>query len=192
VRITDLGTPVKMKTRDLKPAPDNPRTIPQRAIDIVQKSLEEFGWQQPLVVDKDLTLIVGHTRWMAAKELGVKECPVIVAEHLTPDQVKAYRIADNRTHDFTSWDYPSLVQQLDDLSADFSDVLGLQDWEQITADFDLSLDVDDDLAPRLDPNGGFQVTVIFATADDALRADPVLAKLDGVVDIRHKNQNGQE
>jgi ParB family chromosome partitioning protein len=114
-----------------------------------------------------------------------------VAENLTDEEVRAYRIADNRTHDFTSWDYPELAIQLDDLADEFGDVLALQDWQALSDDFDMSLDIDDDTGTRLDPNAGFHVTVVFATAEDALRADEALIALPGVVDVRHKNVIGQ-
>lgn len=61
------------------------------------KSLQQYGWQEPLVVDKDNVIIAGHTRYKAAQKLGLKHVPVIVAKDLTPDQVKGFRIADNKT-----------------------------------------------------------------------------------------------
>lgn len=192
MKIADLGPTKTIPLKDIKPAPDNPRRIPERAIEVVGYSLKRFGWQQPLVVDKANVLVAGHTRWLAAKELGVRTCPVVIAENLTEDEIRAYRIADNRTHDFTTWDYPELATQLDDLAGEFSDVLALQDWEALADEFDMSLDVDDDTGTRLDPNAGYHVTVVFATVEDALRADEALIAMPGVVDVRHKNQNGQE
>lgn len=186
MNVSDLGETVRLPISKIKPAPDNPRKIPQRAVEIVGESLKRFGWQQPLVVDKDLVIIAGHTRLLAAKELGVKDVPVIVAENLTPDEVKAFRIADNRTHDFTTWDYPQLVEQLDYLADDFSDVLALDDWQSIADSFDTSLDVTDGLGPRLDPNSGFHVTVVFKDERSALEAGPHLLDIPGVIDVRHK------
>jgi site-specific DNA-methyltransferase (adenine-specific) len=76
------------------------------------KSLTEFGWRQPIVVDKDLVVIVGHTRLAAAKQMKLKQVPVHVAD-LTEAQVKAYRITDNRSHDRSEWDMPLLSGELD-------------------------------------------------------------------------------
>jgi ParB-like chromosome segregation protein Spo0J len=74
----------------------NSRKIPERAVDKVAASIKEFGWRVPIVVDKDGVIICGHTRLLAAKKLGVQEVPVHVAHNLTPPQVKAYRLMDNR------------------------------------------------------------------------------------------------
>lgn len=110
---------------DLREHPNNPRKIGERAVQQVAYSLRRFGWKQPLVVDGDGYLAVGHTRLRAAKLLGLTHVPVVDATDLTADEVKAYRIADNRTHDFTTWDLPELSQQLEELEADFAEVLAL-------------------------------------------------------------------
>jgi hypothetical protein len=134
MNVSDLEAVVKVPITKVKPFEKNPRRIPERAVEITAESLKRFGWKQPLVVDKDYVLVVGHVRLQAAKSLGLKHVPVIVADQLTADEAAAYRIADNRTHDYTSWDYPELVDALDDLAADFSDVLGL-DWYSIWTAF---------------------------------------------------------
>lgn len=123
----------------VRPSADNPRKIPQSAIDVVAKSIGEFGWQQPIVVDAEHVVIAGHTRLLAAKKLRLATVPVVVAKHLSPEQVRAYRIADNRSGDFTSWDFTELTAQLDELAEDFSDVLALANWQAIVADYDAQL-----------------------------------------------------
>ena len=85
------------------------------AVDAVAKSIKEFGWQQPIVTDKDMTVICGHTRLKAAERLGLTEVPVIVADNLTPEQVKAYRIADNKTGELAEWNYDLLPFEIKDL-----------------------------------------------------------------------------
>ena len=97
---------------NVKPYAGNPRTIPQDAIDTIAAALQEYDWQQPLVVDADGVLIVGHGRLAAAKQLGMATVPVQVAKNLTPAQVKAYRIADNRTGEIAGWDDEKLAQEL--------------------------------------------------------------------------------
>lgn len=82
--------------QDVKPYANNPRDN-DGGVDAVANSIKEFGWQQPIVVDKDNVIIVGHTRYKAAKKLGMKEVPVVVADKLSEEQVKAYRLADNKT-----------------------------------------------------------------------------------------------
>src|SRR5271170_527758 len=93
----------------------NSRKIPQRAIDKVAASINEFGWRVPIVVDKDDVIICGHTRLLAAKKLGLDQVPVHVADNLTPAQVKAYRLMDNRSHDDTSFDLELLGLELEEL-----------------------------------------------------------------------------
>jgi ParB-like chromosome segregation protein Spo0J len=84
------------------------------AVDKVASSLKEFGWRQPIVVDPEYVIIAGHTRYEAAKRLGLKVAPVHVAEGLTKAQVKAYRIADNRVQE-AEWDMDLLKLELEDL-----------------------------------------------------------------------------
>ena len=93
----------------------NARVIPQQAIDKVAASIKEFGWQQPIVVDGDGVIIVGHTRLLAAQKLGLAEVPVHVATDLTPAQVKAYRLADNRVHEEARWDTDLLRIEMEEL-----------------------------------------------------------------------------
>lgn len=104
------------------PYAKNARVCPQKAIDKTAASLKEFGWNQPLVVDSKGVLIAGHTRLKAAQQLGMTEVPVVVASHLTAAQVRAYRLADNRTHDETEWDYELLGLEMGDLKLDLPDL----------------------------------------------------------------------
>ena len=80
----------------------NPRNN-EHAVAKVAGSIKEFGWQQPIVVDKDYVIVAGHTRLLAAQQLGMKEIPVKIADDLTAAQIKAFRIADNRTHEESEW-----------------------------------------------------------------------------------------
>jgi ParB-like chromosome segregation protein Spo0J len=100
-----------------KPQPyaRNARKISDLAIEKVARSIKEFGWQQAIVVDGDGVVIAGHTRLLAAKQLGEKKVPVLVASDLTPEQVKAYRLADNRSHEEAEWDLDMLGAELFDL-----------------------------------------------------------------------------
>ena len=96
----------------ITPYENNPRKIPKEAIEKVAASIREFGFRQPIVVDKDMVVVVGHTRLLAARSLGYDEVPVLVASDLPPEKVKAYRLADNRTNEFTSWDDDRLMEEL--------------------------------------------------------------------------------
>lgn len=107
-----------------KPIPyaRNARKIPQSAIDKVAASIQEFGFRQPIVVDKKRVILAGHTRLLAAQKLGLKQVPVHVAANLTVAQAKAYRLADNRTNDEATWDSEMLALELADLKVDEFDL----------------------------------------------------------------------
>lgn len=120
-----------MKISEVKPYDKNPRKNDD-GVEAVANSIKEFGWQQPIVVDKDNVIIVGHTRYKAAKKLGMDKVPVVVADNLSPEQVKAYRLADNKTGELTDWD----MGLLDDELADIGDI--------DMSDFGFNLDLDDD------------------------------------------------
>jgi len=99
---------------EIIPYEQNPR-LNDDAVDAVANSIKEFGWRVPIIVDKDMVIICGHTRLKAAKQLGLTEVPVHVAADLPPDKVKAYRIADNQTGNIAEWDYDLLPLELADL-----------------------------------------------------------------------------
>jgi ParB-like chromosome segregation protein Spo0J len=99
----------------VKPYPGNARQLSDRAIPALVRSIREFGWRQPIVVDEDGVIIVGHTRWLAAKLLELKWVPVHVARGLSPAKVAAYRLADNRTADNAEWDLVLLEKEIGEL-----------------------------------------------------------------------------
>jgi DNA modification methylase len=99
---------------DIHPYERNPR-VNDHAVDAVAASLAEFGFRQPIVVDSDGVIVVGHTRWKAAKKLGLAKVPVHVATNLTPEQIRAYRIADNKTGELAEWDLEILPIELNEL-----------------------------------------------------------------------------
>ena len=101
---------------DLKPYPNNPR-VNDDAVEAVAQSLQEFGFRQPIVVDEAGEIICGHTRWKAAQQLGLEKVPVHVAKDLTPEQIRAYRIADNQTATLATWDEELLPIELAELKA---------------------------------------------------------------------------
>ena len=101
--------------RDIIPYARNPRNN-AAAIDKVAASIKEFGFRQPIVVDDERVIVVGHTRYEAAKKVGLDSVPVHVADNLTPPQIKAYRLADNRTAQYAEWDEELLAFELNELS----------------------------------------------------------------------------
>ncbi len=108
----------------------NPR-INAHAVEKVAASIKEFGFRQPIVVDGEMVIVVGHVRYEAAKRLGLKKVPVHVATDLTPEQIKAYRITDNRVGEESEWDKALLQLEIVELEeAAFSaELLGFNDEE---------------------------------------------------------------
>jgi ParB-like chromosome segregation protein Spo0J len=93
---------------------NNPR-VNDKAVEPVAKSISSFGFKVPIVVDKDYVIINGHTRHKAALKLGLTEVPCIIADSLTPEEIRAFRIVDNRTHEFADWDWDKLLVEVNDL-----------------------------------------------------------------------------
>jgi len=108
-----------LQTDSLVPYINNPR-VNDRAIDAVAGSIAEFGFKNPIIVDRNKVIIAGHTRLLAARKLGLDQVPVIRAEDLTEKQVKAFRIADNRTAEFSEWDDELLAMELEGLEDMFT------------------------------------------------------------------------
>ena len=98
----------------IKPYEKNPR-INDKAVKYVAESIDQFGFKSPIIVDTDYTIICGHTRYKASQQLGLLAVPCIVARDLTPEQVKAYRIADNKVGEIAEWDVDLLSEELEDL-----------------------------------------------------------------------------
>ena len=141
---------------DIKPYENNPRDNDD-AVDAVANSIKRFGWQQPIVVDNDEVIVAGHTRYKAAKKLGLKHVLVVQAVHddgtpLTDEEIKAYRLADNKTNELATWDEELLEDELvgiDDINmADF----GFDDYDKEAndeADVD-SLDLSDNVEEKFE------------------------------------------
>jgi ParB-like chromosome segregation protein Spo0J len=109
-----------LKLSQLKPYENNPR-VNDHAVPAVMESIKKFGYQQPIVVDKDYIVIVGHTRLKALIELfgQDKEFPVIVAKDLTQKQIDAYRLADNKVGELADWSIPELAYEITQLIEDY-------------------------------------------------------------------------
>lgn len=101
----------------IKPYENNPRDN-TNAVAEVAESIKQYGFQQPIVVDKNGVIIVGHTRYLAAKSLGMTTVPVIWASNLSDQQVKGYRLADNKTSDYSVWDNKKLLKELQEIDKD--------------------------------------------------------------------------
>ena len=102
---------VKVSVDDILPYEDNPRKN-ENAVQVVMNSISKFGIKQPLVLDENHVIVVGHTRFEAAKRLGYKEVPCVIASDLSDEECRAYRLADNKTNEYSEWDTTLLAGEL--------------------------------------------------------------------------------
>lgn len=144
---------VMMSTDELIPYNHNPR-VNDGAVDAVAKSIEEFGFRNPIIVDKNNVIIAGHTRLKASKKLGLKKVPVIVADDLTDEQANALRLVDNKTNELANWDFARLKDELDKIPSTIDMSAFDFDMEEIDAEvrslIDEDTDTTEDEAPEVD------------------------------------------
>lgn len=108
-----------LKTKDIIPYENNPRKN-DAAVEYVANSIREFGFKVPIIIDRDNVIVAGHTRIKAAEQLGIEEVPCIRADDLTDEQIKAFRLADNKVTEASAWDYHKLDFELADISLDMT------------------------------------------------------------------------
>ncbi|HUU87349.1 MAG TPA: DNA methyltransferase [Candidatus Glassbacteria bacterium] len=150
-----------IKIEDIIPYKNNPRNN-DKAVEIVEKSIKEFGFKNPIVLDKNNEIIVGHTRLRAAKKLGLTEVPVIYAEELTPEQVKAFRIMDNKSSEIAQWD-------LDLLKVEFESMSHLEFTGFTEAEIDKILDPKEKISMgNIDPKHKIEIGDLYQLGDHRL------------------------
>ena len=110
---------LQLPLTELHPYKNNPRKN-EKAVDAVAASIKQFGFLVPLVISKEYEIITGHTRYLAAKKLGLASVPCVIADELTPEQVKAFRLVDNKVGELADWDMDLLPLELADIAADLS------------------------------------------------------------------------
>lgn len=113
---------IEQDIHDLKPYPKNAKEHPEKQIKKISASLQEFGFNQPIVVDKDNVIVVGHGRYIAALSLGMETVPTLIVD-LTEEQANAYRLADNKLNE-SEWDMEIVIEELKGLSLDMIDLTG--------------------------------------------------------------------
>lgn len=157
----------------LVPYANNPRLNEHTVNDLV-KSITEFGFNQPIAVDKDYVIITGHARYKASLVMGLERVPVVVLDNLTDEQVKGYRLADNKVGEKSAWHVNKLEQELMGLSVDMEqfgfedlksqlDTLGLDEWEDGSEESEDGLLGEDDVEePR-----GYSITYELSFKDEA-------------------------
>lgn len=133
-----------MRLGDLRPYEKNPRKNDE-AVKYVQESIKQFGFKVPIVIDRDFVIVAGHTRYKAAKKLDLKEVPCIVADDLTDEQIKAFRLADNKVAEKAEWDFDLLGGEMEDI---FDIDMTLFGFEDMTVEEDSGV-VEDDYASEV-------------------------------------------
>ena len=138
---------IERKLKELKPYEKNPRKN-DSAVDAVAHSISSFGFRVPLVVDSKGVIVCGHTRYKAAKKLKLDTVPCVIADDLTEEQIKAYRLADNKVAELAEWDIDLLGEELD----------GIFDIDMSDFGFDLSEDeyeetevIEDEVPEEVEP-----------------------------------------
>jgi len=127
------------KLDDLKPYENNPR-FNDDAVEYVAKSIKEFGFKVPIVLDKNNVIVAGHTRYKASIELGLEQVPCIVADDLTEEQVNAFRLADNKVSEKAEWNYELLDEELSNILEINMDDFGFLKNEEVNIE---NVDVDE-------------------------------------------------
>lgn len=168
---------------DIIPYENNPRKNSE-AVKYVVNSIREFGFKIPMVLDSNNVIVCGHTRFLAAKKLGMKEVPCTYADDLTEEQIKAFRLADNKTAEFAEWDIEKLAIELQDLPdinmTDFGfldDISDIQEADEITED--TPPEVDEDKEPITHPGDLWIVGQHRLICGDSTKVEDVQRLMDG-------------
>lgn len=136
---------VNKNVDELIPYINNPR-LNDNAVDAVASSIKNFGFKVPIVIDSDNEIVTGHTRLKAAKKLGLEEVPCIVADDLTPEKIKAFRLADNKVAEISDWDFELLESELEEL-------------EMLELDFDIQELGFDNALPEINIEGMYEAHI---------------------------------
>lgn len=181
---------VYLKVDELIPYINNPRDN-SLAVDAVASSIKNFGFNQPIVVDKNKEVIVGHTRLLAAKKIGLESIPVIIAKNLDDAKAKAYRLADNKVSELATWDQEMLAMELEELSLTDIDMTEFGFADDEVQGFNLGdevidepeIDVPDDIITYVKPGDVFKLGRHFLMCGDST-SDDVDTLIDGnVIDL---------
>ena len=122
---------VDIKVEDTKPYEKNAKKHSKEQVHRVAESIKQFGWRQPIVVDENLVIIIGHCRWLASKELGLEVVPCFIAKDLSEEQVKALRLVDNKVNE-SEWDIDTLeLELLDLIDVDMSEWFEVDEEEEL-------------------------------------------------------------
>ena len=176
---------IYLSPSELKPYENNPR-INDEAVNMVAKSIKEFGFKNPVIVDNEKVIIAGHTRLKASLELGLEEIPVIIADDLTEDQANALRLIDNRSSEVAEWDFEKLKNELDNIEMNMDDFdfnfdeLNIEDMKPIEEDnFDLEEALEEIQEPITQYGDLYRLGNHFLLCGDSTSQEDVLKLMQG-------------
>lgn len=138
------------KIEVLIPYENNPRNN-ENAVEAVAGFIREFGFKNPIIVDQNNVIVAGHTRLLAAKELGLKEVPTIIADDLTTEQINAYRLVDNKTNELAQWDIDMLERELSEIDSIDMEEFGFDDFPDLELDKVIEDDFEDEELDHEEP-----------------------------------------
>lgn len=171
----------------LRPYENNPRNNEQ-AVEAVANSIKEFGFKVPIVATIDGEIVNGHTRFKAAKSLKLKTVPVLIADDLTEEQIKAFRLADNKTGELADWDVELLYGELDELTGfdmtmfGFEDIdFSLDDFEEVEKEEGEEVDINQEEKPKVEYGDIFQLGRHRLMCGDSTSAEDMARLIDGAV-----------
>lgn len=162
---------------------NNPRNN-DSAVEAVAESIKQFGFKVPIIVDNDYVIVAGHTRLKAARLLGLDKVPCIVADDLTPEQIKAFRLADNKVGELAGWDFEKLMHELTALESFEMDAFGFDTLPEITgggeaADIDLDAELDSIETPICKTGDIWLLGDHRLMCGDSTDADAIARLMDG-------------
>lgn len=172
---------INKKTNEIKPYENNPRNNDE-AIKYVAESIKKFGFKVPIVIDKSGVIVAGHTRYKASKKLGLEEVPCIVADDLNEEQIKAFRLADNKVAEKSEWDFDLLDEELGDIlnldMSDFGFELKLDEEEKEVEEDDFEVEVPEE--PKAKLGDIYQLGNHRLMCGDSTSAEDVKKLMNGV------------
>lgn len=167
---------VNRRLSEIHPYENNPR-FNDEAVDAVAASIQEFGFKVPIVLDSEGVIVAGHTRWKAALKLQLEEVPCVVADDLSPEQIKAFRLADNKVAELAYWNEEALAKELEEIADIDMSAFGFDGEES-----DLGDEMEDDTYTAAVNIPQYEVTgkkPTIAEMLDTEKADTLIAKIQG-------------
>ena len=155
----------EININELKEYENNPRNNDE-AVEPVANSIKEFGFKVPIIIDKDNVIVAGHTRYKAAKKLKLKTVPCIVADDLNEEQIRAFRLADNKVSEIATWDIDLLDLELD----------GISNIDMSLFDFNFYEEIPEELEREIETSEKFIIKITFDTYDDWLEKEEELRR----------------